>query len=133
MPRGVVLIGSLLLLVVAGIVVVVGLLGRSERDAPPELVVAGGDPERGKEVIVRSGCSACHVIPGIRGADGLVGPPLNHFARRAYVGGVLPNRPQNLVAWLLDPPAIDEKTAMPAPGISEAEARDVAAYLYRLH
>jgi cytochrome c1 len=37
------------------------------------------------------------------------------------------------VAWLLDPPQIDPLTAMPAPGISEAEARDVAAYLYRLH
>jgi cytochrome c2 len=133
MPRGVVLIVSSLLLVVAGVVVVVGLLRPAERDPPPELVVAGGDPERGKEVIRRSGCSACHVIPGIAGANGLVGPPLDHFARRAYVGGVLPNRPKNLVAWLLDPPAIDEMTAMPAPGISEAEARDVAAYLYRLH
>ena len=40
--------------------------------------------------------------------------------------------PANLVAWLMDPPAIDPLTAMPATGISEAEARDVAAYLYTL-
>ncbi|HSA79890.1 MAG TPA: c-type cytochrome [Geminicoccaceae bacterium] len=133
MARGVGLLGSLLLVGVAGAVAALALVGPDGRAPPPELVVAGGDPERGKNVIRRSGCSACHVIPGIAGADGLVGPPLDRFARRAYVGGVLPNRPQNLVAWLIDPPAIDALTAMPAPGISAAEARDVAAYLYGLH
>ena len=132
MARGVVILGSLLLLGGAGVVAGVGLSGPGGRAPPPELVVAGGDPGRGAAVIRRSGCGACHVIPGIAGAGGLVGPPLESFARRAYVGGVLPNRPQNLVAWLLDPPAIDALTAMPAPGISAAEARDVAAYLYRL-
>ena len=132
MLRGVALIGSGFVLLVAGIVAGVAMLGPAERDPPPQLMVAGGDPDRGKEVIRRSGCSACHVIPGIAGADGLVGPPLDRFARRAYVGGVLPNRPQNLVAWLVDPPKLDPRTAMPAPGVSEAEARDVAAYLYRL-
>ena len=50
----------------------------------------------------------------------------------AYIGGVLPNRPMMLTAWLRDPPAIDPATAMPALGLSEAEARDMAAYLYRL-
>jgi cytochrome c1 len=45
---------------------------------------------------------------------------------------MLPNTPQNLVAWIRDPPGIDPLTAMPASGMSEAEARDVAAYLYTL-
>jgi cytochrome c1 len=122
----------LVLLIVAGIAAAVGLLGSSERDLAPELTIAGGDPQRGKQVIRRSGCIACHVIPGIAGADGLVGPPLDRFASRAYVGGVVPNRPQNLVAWILNPPAIDPMTAMPASGITESEARDAAAYLYTL-
>ena len=133
MLRAVVLLGSMLLLVIAGILAAVGLLGPAMREPPPELVVAGGDPERGKEIIRRSGCTACHIIPGIAGAQGLVGPPLDHFASRSYVGGVLPNRPQNLVAWILDPPGIDPRTAMPATGVSEPEARDIAAYLYTLH
>jgi cytochrome c len=133
MARGVVVLVSLLVLGLAGGIAGVGLVGPAGRAPPPALVVAGGDPELGKDVIRRNGCGACHVIPGIAGADGLVGPPLDRFARRAYVGGVLPNRPQNLVGWLLDPPGIDALTAMPAPGISAAEARDVAAYLYRLH
>ena len=43
--------------------------------------------------IQRFGCGACHVVPGIRGANGLVGPPLNQIARRVYLGGVLRNTP----------------------------------------
>jgi hypothetical protein len=54
------------------------------------------------------------------------------MASRLYVGGVLANTPENLVAWIVDPPAHDLLTAMPVTGIGEAEARDVAAYLYTL-
>jgi cytochrome c1 len=36
------------------------------------------------------------------------------------------------VAWIRNPPAIDPLTAMPASGLGEAAARDVAAYLYTL-
>jgi cytochrome c1 len=133
LPRAVILLASLLLLGVAGVVAMVGPLGPAERQPRPEQTVAGGDPERGRQIITRSGCMACHVIPGIAGAQGLVGPPLERFASRAYVGGVVPNRPQNLVAWILDPPSIDPLTAMPPTGISEPEARDVAAFLYSLH
>jgi cytochrome c2 len=95
-------------------------------------VIAGGDPGRGKEAIVRYGCVACHAIPGIGNPGSNVGPPLRQFARRAYVGGVVPNMPTDLVAWLIDPPAIDPRTAMPNMGVTQADARDIAAYLYTL-
>jgi cytochrome c1 len=72
------------------------------------------------------------MIPGINGADGLVGPPLILFARRTYVAGELPNTPSNLIRWIQDPPAVEPRTAMPALGLSEQQARDVAAYLYTL-
>jgi cytochrome c len=99
MPRGVVLFASLLLLALIGTAAVVGLLRPSDSDATGELAVfAGGDPERGKEMIQQSGCPACHSIPGIAGANGQVGPPLDHFAGRVYVAGVLPNTPDNPVA-----------------------------------
>jgi cytochrome c1 len=133
MPRGVVLLTLLLLLVLAGIGATVGLLWPRELDPAPELAAfTGGDPERGRQVLGQYGCPACHIIPGVSEANGLVGPPLDHFGSRVYVGGVVPNTPANLVAWLMDPPAIDPLTAMPATGISEADARDVAAYLYTL-
>jgi cytochrome c1 len=131
MPRGVVLLAGLLLLILIGVAVVAGLLRSGKSNASRELaVVTGGDPERGRETIRQKGCPTCHIIPGIREARGLVGPALDRFAERVYVAGVLPNTPENLVAWIRNPPGIDPLTAMPASGMSEAEARDVAAYLY---
>ena len=69
--------------------------------------------------------------PGGRGwgANGLVGPPLQSLAKRVYIGSVR-NTPANLVAWIIDPRALNPNAAMPVTGISEQAARDVAAYLY---
>jgi cytochrome c2 len=94
--------------------------------------VYGGDPERGARSMVEHGCGACHTIPGVTGANGSVGPRLEGFADRAYVAGVLPNEPGGLVRWIVDPPAHSPMTAMPDLGVTEAEARDMAAYLYDL-
>lgn len=92
--------------------------------------VAGGDRERGREAIERYGCVACHTIPGIPAYGANVGPPLVNMGRRGYVAGVLPNTPDQMVRWLRDPPAVDPLTAMPNVGLSQAEAADIAAYLY---
>ena len=79
------------------------------------------------------GCGACHIIPGIRGAAGLVGPPLIHWSQRGYIAGEIPNNGPNLVRWIVDPRAIEPKTDMPDLGISESQARDIAAYLFSIH
>jgi cytochrome c len=97
-----------------------------------ETVVVGGDAERGRVALGGFGCGACHVIPGVRGATGMVGPPLFQFALRAYIAGQLPNQPDNLMRWLQDPPAVEPGTAMPNLGVGSAVARDMAAYLYTL-
>jgi cytochrome c len=91
-----------------------------------------GDPVRGLDLTRTRGCGGCHVIPGINNARGQVGPPLNAFANRVYVGGVMSNTPDHLREWLLDPPSIDDKTAMPNVGLTDQEARDVSAFLYTL-
>lgn len=94
--------------------------------------VPGGDPERGELVITRVGCGGCHVIPGVSGANGLVGPPLTSFAERYYIAGQLVNEPDNLVQWIMNPQEVEPHTAMPDLGLSEVDARHVAAYLYTL-
>lgn len=89
-----------------------------------------GHPARGARAILGYGCGACHVIPGVREARGMVGPPLSDFARRAYVAGRVPNTPDNLIAWIRRPDSLEPGTVMPSLGVSEQDARDIAAYLY---
>lgn len=94
--------------------------------------IAGGDPDRGKAAIPRYGCPACHTIPGIEGANAMVGPPLTQIAVRQYLGGHLQNTPANMVRWIQHPQQIDPKNAMPELGVTDADAKDIVAYLYTL-
>jgi cytochrome c2 len=94
------------------------------------VAMTGGDPDRAPQIMVRYGCAGCHTIPGILGANGLVGPPLRDVGRRVYVGGILTNTPEHLMGWIANPKQFSPRTAMPITGISPEEARHVAAYLY---
>lgn len=98
----------------------------------PVRQVPGGDPAAGKQLIASYGCGACHMIPGVSGADGLVGPPLEKFARRVYIAGEVPNNADFLIRWIEVPQAIEPGTAMPNLGVTEGQARNIAAYLYTL-
>jgi cytochrome c1 len=98
----------------------------------PYGVASGGYARSGRDAILSRHCGACHDIPGVVGAHGVVGPPLDSFARRTFVAGLLPNTPPNLVRWLREPQRIDPLSAMPTLGLDEQEARNVAAYLYSL-
>ena len=89
-----------------------------------------GDPARAPALFRKYGCAGCHTISGIPGADGQVGAPLSGLSARVYIGGVLPNTADNLVRWIVSPQAFSPRTAMPETGVTEAEARDLAAYLY---
>jgi cytochrome c2 len=95
-------------------------------------IATGGDPQQGKQIIRSYGCGACHIIPGIRTARGLVGPPLFDFGDRTMIAGELPNTPPNLVRWIRNPKAIEPKTAMPDLGLSKQQATNAAAYLFTL-
>jgi cytochrome c len=95
--------------------------------------VTGGDPARGKVAIEHYGCVACHTIQGIPNPGSNVGPPLERLAERVYIAGVLANTPENMVRWLRNPPEVDPRTVMPNMGISDSEAKDIAAYLYTLN
>lgn len=90
-----------------------------------------GDRERGKALITSYGCGSCHRIPGVRGANGEVGPRLKDIHSRAYLGGVIPNNFDNLVLWLTETRQIAPGSAMPSLGITPEEAEHIAAYLYQ--
>jgi mono/diheme cytochrome c family protein len=74
--------------------------------------------EEGRRLIADFGCGSCHFIPGIPGADSTAAPPLDRFYQRTYI--------QN-------PQQIDPGNAMPDLGVTQEEARDIAAYLYDYH
>jgi cytochrome c2 len=92
--------------------------------------LTGGDPARASVMVTRYGCGGCHTIPGVPAADGKVGPPLGGIRQRVFIAGVLPNTADNLINWIVEPRAFSPGSAMPVTGISKAEARDVAAWLY---
>jgi cytochrome c2 len=94
--------------------------------------LTGGDVDAGRVAVKTYGCDACHTIPGVVDARGLVGPPLTQIANRIYIAGVLTNTPDNLIGWIQNPPGVDPRTAMPNLGVDRTAARDIAAYLYTL-
>jgi cytochrome c2 len=100
-------------------------------DKPPSREpITGGNPRVGQQLIERYGCAACHQIKGIAHADSKVGPSLEEIRGSSYLGGVMPNSAQNLMKWIEHPRAYNPKTAMPELGVTPAESRDIAAYLY---
>lgn len=122
-------------LLVAAILVVGGLTYYTLRfqwpgDSGPTMTVAEGDPQRGRQMILEYGCSGCHVVSSVRQATGRVGPKLEDIREQIYLAGVLPNQPDNMVQWLMNPREISSQTAMPDLGVTEQDARDIGAFLY---
>jgi cytochrome c2 len=81
------------------------------------------------QVMIRYGCPTCHVIPGVPGAVGKVGPSLASLSQRSYIAGVLPNTPANLEQWVMHPQTFQPGVAMPEMDVSPEDARRIAAFL----
>jgi mono/diheme cytochrome c family protein len=104
----------------------------SDRSAEATVSAALGDVSAGRRSTQNFLCATCHHIPGMVGTSHHVGPPLDGIGSRQYIGGVVLNTPENMVRWLKDPKQFDPLSAMPAMGLSDKQARDIAAYLYTL-
>jgi cytochrome c len=96
-------------------------------------IPTGGDSAAGRRDLYRLGCGSCHTIPGVAGAHGKVGPSLDGIAGHTYVAGQLPNQPANLKRWIQHPHSIHPDSLMPELDLTDAQARDIAAYLYFLN
>jgi cytochrome c2 len=121
-------------LMVAAALVLIGVETSYLRDRQKKsfqaIHMTGGEPQKAQSAIRQYGCAACHDIPGIPSPGGLAGPPLSGMAARLYVGGTVENIPDNLVGWIVNPKQFNVRSAMPITGITESEARNIAAYLY---
>jgi cytochrome c oxidase subunit II len=103
--------------------------------APPAPALPGGaSPDEGRALVAQKGCGACHMIPGIPGAVGTIGPNLAGVAgRNPIAGGAVPNTgPDDLKRWIMNPPALKPGTAMPNLQLTDDEATKIVAFLETL-
>lgn len=102
----------------------------------------GEDPEldqaNGAALFIAKGCSGCHTINGLEGANGKLAPDLTHlYARTTFAGAVFDLNNRNLRRWLRNPPEMkpmnpDNGMGMPNLGLTEDEITQLIAYLETL-
>lgn len=134
MPASLRLLAGLVALSLVAAVLSIGGIYREgqARSRTLSQTMTAGHVTAGHDAIGRYGCGACHVIPGVAGAGGAVGPALGGVAVRATIAGRLPNEPDAMIRWLRHPQAVVPGNAMPEQGVTDRDARDMAAYLYTL-
>ena len=112
-------------------VVLLLLSACGKREAPAPAVP--GNAERGRSLISQYGCNVCHIIPGISGPQGAIGPSLEGLASRPAIGnGAAPNTHANLAKFIRNPASVNPSSNMPPIALTDADAQDVAAYLVTL-
>src|SRR2546425_213535 len=94
--------------------------------APPSGLAA-----EGKTLYASRGCVGCHTIRGV--SAGVLGPDLTTFgSRRTLAAGMFPNTPERVAEWVKNPGGLKPGVKMPALGLTDDQARAVAAYLASL-
>ena len=102
---------------------------RSTSAAPPP----AGNSGRAKALAAQYGCNVCHVIPGVEGPAGSLGPSLAGFASRpTFSNGAVQATSANLTKYIQEPATVNPQTSMPAVGVNTADAQEIAAYLLTL-
>jgi cytochrome c len=97
--------------------------------APPPI----GNAARGQQLAGQYGCNVCHIVPGVDGPQGALGPSLQGVGSRPSISlGMVPNTPENMVRFIQNPAAMNPQSSMPPMGMPENDAKDLAAYLLTL-
>jgi cytochrome c oxidase subunit 2 len=101
----------------------------AQQQTPP--AEATGTAAAGKALFAGQACVGCHTIKGV--SAGTLGPDLTHFGSRTMLAaGMWPNTAENVAEWVKDPQRLKPGVKMPALGLSDEQARAVAAYLMSL-
>jgi cytochrome c1 len=103
---------------------------RSASECPPATASVPYSAEHARTLLQQYSCPDCHRIDGVVGPRTHIGPTLQDWRERKLIAGTLPNTPEQLVRWILDPPAVSPDTLMPDLRVSEAHARAMARYLF---
>lgn len=99
-----------------------------QQAAPAE---PSGPAAAGKAIFAGSACVGCHTIKGV--SAGVLAPDLTHFGSRTMLAaGMWPNTPENVAEWVKDPQRLKPGVKMPALGLTDEQAKAIAAYLTSL-
>lgn len=103
---------------------------KSATPPPPPPI---GNAERGKTIAAQYGCNVCHIVPGVEGPQGSLGPSLAGIASRPTISfGAVKNTPENLAKFIQEPASLNPQSSMPPIGLTDVDAKDIAAYLLTL-
>lgn len=82
--------------------------------------------------LISTSCGSCHIVPGVPGANGNVGPPLIGIGNRQVIAGYFTNNHQNMVQWITRAQSMLPNNAMPDTNLTPEQANRVADYLSTL-
>ncbi len=114
-----------------------------------DALLAKGDAANGQKLMLGGGtCLGCHMINGVPGMIGVIGPNLTHVATRTTIaGGLYPNDPQHLARWIKNAREMKPGVTMLTLGageydpvikgkamvqLSDQQIADIVAYLQTL-
>lgn len=94
---------------------------------------AGSLEAEGRDLVAELACKGCHVIEGVEGMVGKVGPDLTHLASREHLAGaVFENTEENLRRWVDRPDDMKPGSKMPDLGLTPEQVDAITAYLQSL-
>ena len=97
--------------------------------SPGVAVSDEADTTAAKKIIQQYSCGGCHIIPGIQGATGRIGPNLKGIGKKMRIaGGMLENTPENMRLWLKNPRDL-KVTIMPNRHLTDEEITILIAFL----
>ncbi|MED5508097.1 MAG: cytochrome c oxidase subunit II [Planctomycetota bacterium] len=108
-----------------------GFDGWAKEQARPADNITSEQVDLGRKVFLKYACQSCHAVAGV--SEGTYAPDLTHLmSRKTFAGGMIPNTPDNLKAWIDDPAQIKPGSDMPALKLTPQEIEQVVAYLVTL-
>jgi cytochrome c oxidase subunit 2 len=100
-----------------------------DKQRTPAVPPANSKQLRGQQVFLAGDCSFCHAIQGTE-AGGKVAPDLTHLASRSMIAAaMLPNKPGQLAAWIVDSQRLKPGNHMPPHALAGADLQALLAYL----
>jgi cytochrome c oxidase subunit II len=91
-----------------------------------------GEAQLGRKIFHEMTCVNCHAIRG-EADESNAGPDLTHVASRRYLGaGIVPNTPENLRRWLVNPHEVKPGVLMPNFKLNDEQLNDLLAYFKTL-